>query len=140
MGFEVTTKLHGDNTNGVYLSKVLEGAPAAEAGLREGDRLISIGGRSIGDVFDVPGAFFFIRANQFTPVEVLRDNELLEVSVKTLPRPENEPLIKIEESIENVSELPPAVQLDGPPAAPAEASATEELDREESVEAVEAAP
>jgi S1-C subfamily serine protease len=96
MGFEVTTKLRDDNTDGVYLSKVIADSPAAQAGLQEGDRLASIGGREIGDVFDVPGAFFFIRANQFTSVEVYRGDELVKLSVKTLPRPEKEPIIGVE--------------------------------------------
>ncbi len=96
MGFEVTSRLHEDDSNGVYLSKVLEDAPAAEAGLLEGDRLVSIAGRPIDDVFDVPGAFFFTRANQFTPVEVYRGDELVKLSVKTLPRPEKDPIITAE--------------------------------------------
>jgi serine protease Do len=96
MGFEVTTKLHADDSNGVYISKVLTGAPAALAGLKKDDQLVSIAGRSIEDVFDVPGAFFFTRANQFTPVEVYRGEELLKLSVKTLSRPEKEPIIMVE--------------------------------------------
>lgn len=96
MGFEVTSQLLEDDSDGVYLSKVVEDAPAAQAGLQEGDRLVSIGGRRIDDVFDVPGAVFFIRANQFTPVEVYRGDELLKLSVKTLPRPEKDPLIRAE--------------------------------------------
>lgn len=104
MGFEVTTKLHADDSNGVYISKVLEDAPAADAGLKEGDRLASIAGRPIDDVFDVPGAFFFTRANQFTPVEVYRGEELLKLSVKTLPRPEKDPIIGVE--AEEASEAP----------------------------------
>lgn len=92
MGFEVTSELHQDNTDGVYLSQVVEGAPAAEAGMRAGDRLVAIGGREIEDVFDVPGAIFFTRANQFTPVEVYRGEELLKLSVKALPRPEKNPI------------------------------------------------
>lgn len=98
MGFEVTSKLLEDDTDGVYLSNVVEGAPAAEAGLMVGDRVTSIGGRSIVDVFDVPGAFFFIRANQFTPVEVYRGEELIKFSVKTLPRPEKNPIIGADEA------------------------------------------
>ena len=96
MGFEVTTKLHADDSSGVYISKVLTGAPAAQAGLKKDDQLVSIAGRSIEDVFDVPGAFFFTRANQFTPVEVYRGEELLKLSVKTLSRPEKEPIIMVE--------------------------------------------
>lgn len=100
MGFEVTSKLLEDDSNGVYLSKVIEGAPAADAGLLEGDKLISIAGRSIEDVFDVPGAFFFTRANQFTPVEIYRGDELIKLSVKTLPRQEKDPLISAGEGLE----------------------------------------
>jgi S1-C subfamily serine protease len=93
MGFEVSSRLLEDDSHGVYLSKVVEDAPAAEAGLLEGDRLVSIAGRSIVDVFDVPGAIFFTRAHQFTPVEVTRGGEALKFSVKTLPRPEKNPTI-----------------------------------------------
>jgi serine protease Do len=92
MGFEVTSELHEDNTDGVYLSQVVEDAPAADAGMQAGDRLVSIGGRAIHDVFDVPGAIFFTRANQFTPVEIYRGEELLTLSVKALPRPETNPI------------------------------------------------
>jgi len=92
MGFEVTSELHEDNTNGVYLSQVVEDAPAANAGMQAGDRLVSIGGRAIKDVFDVPGAIFFTRPNQFTSVEVYRGEELLKLSVKALPRPEKNPI------------------------------------------------
>ena len=96
MGFEVTTKLHVDDSDGVYISKVLAGAPAAQAGLKIGDRLASIAGRSIDDAFDIPGAFFFTRANQFTPVEVYRGEEIFKLSVKTLPRPVKEPIVTVE--------------------------------------------
>lgn len=106
MGFEVTTKLLDDDSDGVYLSKVVEDAPAAEAGLLAGDRLVSIAGRQINDVFDVPGAIFFTRANQFTPVEVTRGDEQLSFSVKTLPRPEKNPIIAPEESAEAEASAP----------------------------------
>ena len=102
MGFEVTSKLLEDDNHGVYLSKVIEGAPAAEAGLLEGDRLVSIAGRQTKSVFDVPGALFFTRAEQFTAVEASREGKLLKFSIKTLPRPEKGSLIKVQE--ENVLE------------------------------------
>ena len=107
MGFEVTTKLHADDSNGVYISKVLTGAPAAQAGLKKDDQLVSIAGRSIEDVFDVPGAFFFTRANQFTPVEVYRGEELLKLSVKTLSRPKKEPIIMVEPEDAAATSQPP---------------------------------
>ena len=94
MGFEVSGRLNDSDRTEVYLSKIVEEAPAAEAGLIEGDQLLSIGGRAIDDVSDVPGAIFFTRANQFTSIEVMREGEPIEVSVKTLPRPEQDLEIK----------------------------------------------
>lgn len=93
MGFEVAEQLGSDDVNAVYLSKVIESAPAQKAGLLEGDHLISIGGHAIADVSDVPGAVFFTRANQFTSITVQRGEETMEFSVKTLPRPEKSPII-----------------------------------------------
>ncbi len=93
MGFEVGELLNTDDSNAVYLSRVLDDAPASEAGLQEGDHLISIAGRPIETVSDVPGAIFFTRANQFTSIKVRRDDVVMEVSVKTLPRPEKDALI-----------------------------------------------
>jgi predicted metalloprotease with PDZ domain len=54
MGFEVAEQLGAEMENAVYLSTVIEDAPAGQAGLLEGDRLISIAGHPIQDVSDVP--------------------------------------------------------------------------------------
>jgi S1-C subfamily serine protease len=94
MGFEVAEKLGSNAENAAYLSTVIEGAPAHQAGLQEGDHLISIAGHAINDVSDVPGAVFFTRANQFTSITVKRGAELLEFSLKTLPRPEARAIIE----------------------------------------------
>ena len=93
MGFEVAEQLGADNRNAVYLSKVIEGAPAQQAGLAAGDHLVAIGGRPIGEVSDVPGALFFTRAHQFTSISVQRGDDKMEFSVKALPRPGAGPLI-----------------------------------------------
>ena len=93
MGFEVTSRLNDDDSDAVTLSKVLEDAPAEEAGLLEGDHLVSIGGRAIQNVEDVPSAIFFTRANQFASIKVLRGDKELEFSIKTLPRPEKDTVI-----------------------------------------------
>lgn len=98
LGFEVTAQLNDLDSDEVILSKVHEDAPAAQAGLKEGDRILSIGGRVIDEVTDVRGAIFFARANQFTSIKFERDGEVREVSVKTLPRPEQIPVIKALES------------------------------------------
>ncbi|MFO8028120.1 MAG: S1C family serine protease [Opitutales bacterium] len=94
LGFEVKAEINDLDSDEVILSRVHEAAPADKAGLKEGDRLISIGGREIGEVTDVRGAIFFTRANQFTSVKFERDGEMREVSVKTLARPGDVPEIK----------------------------------------------
>ncbi len=104
MGFEVKSHLFAGNNNGVKLSSVIEGAPAAEAGLMAGDELISIGGRAIQDVEDVQNAVFFTRANQFAPIQVRRGDEYLEFSVKALPRPEKDTVISAVDSLSSGSD------------------------------------
>ena len=116
LGFEVRAWLNDLDSNEVILSKVHADSPAATGGLREGDRLLAIGGRLIDEVTDVRGAIFFTRANQFTTIKFERDGEVKEVSVKTLPRPEKQPEIEVSEEAEAES----AVSSDG--AAPARSS------------------
>ena len=107
LGFEVTAQLNDLDSDEVILSKVHTDSPAAKAGLRKGDRLLSIGGRAIDEVTDVRGAIFFTRANQFTSIKYEREGKVTEVSVKTLPRPEEitkiEPLEAIEPENENTA-------------------------------------
>jgi len=98
MGFEVAAKLNADNTNSVYLTKLVDSAPAKQAGLREGDHLVSIGDRPIHTVADVPTAVFFTRANQFTSIKIKRADAELEFSVKTRPRPAQAPTIEVAET------------------------------------------
>lgn len=93
MGFEVAEKLGAESANAVYLSTVIEGAPAHQAGLVKGDHLVAIAGHRIHTVADVPEAVFFTRAHHFTTITVKRGDELIEFSVKTLPRPEQDLMI-----------------------------------------------
>jgi len=118
LGFEVKAQLNDLDSDDVVLSKVHEGSPAAEAGLLEGDRLLAIGSREIDDVTDVRGAIFFTRANQFTTVKLERAGEIMELSVKTLPRPDDLAEIK--------PELESGEKADESPAAAAEAAAQSE--------------
>lgn len=103
LGFEVKGRLNGESDSEVIISNLVEEAPAAMAGLIEGDQILSIAGRAIHDVSDVPSAIFFTRANQFTTLEIIRDGQPMSFSVKTLPRPEMEP--SIEHTSDQVSQL-----------------------------------
>lgn len=88
LGFEVGELLDTERENRVYFSNIVEDGPAAQAGLEKGDWLVSIGGRPISRAADVAGAVFFTRPDQFTSITVLRDEELVEASIKTALRPE----------------------------------------------------
>jgi len=94
MGFEVGRRENAGDGRHVTLTKIVDGSPADKAGLKRGDVLLAIGGREILDVADVPNAVFFTRANQYTTVRVRRDGATREISVKTLPRPEDKPLLE----------------------------------------------
>lgn len=106
MGFQVGERLNIDDTHAVYLSKIIDDAPAAEAGLKEDDLLVSIGGRPIETISDVPGAMFFTRVDQYTPVRVVRDGESLEISVKAVPRPEEASLLGDSDGLEEKAAPP----------------------------------
>ncbi len=93
MGFEVGERDGSREEHPVFLSKIIEDTPAQGSGLREGDTLVSIDGRKIRGVADVPGAVFFTRANQNATVRVERDGDTMEFSIRTLPRPERDPLL-----------------------------------------------
>lgn len=120
LGFEVKTQLNELDSDEVILSKVHADAPAATAGLIEGDRLLAIGGREIHDITDVSGAIFFTRANQFTTVKFEREGQAREVSVKTLPRPEEEPEIKPSEEKASDTEAASTEEVSEASAVPAE--------------------
>jgi len=111
MGFEVSERLNTDHEHAVYLSKVVDAAPASDAGLQEGDHLISIEGRAINDVTDVPGAIFFTRANQYATITVRRDEENLDFSVKALPREERFDVIDSTEFSRAISESDKAQEV-----------------------------
>lgn len=112
LGFEVRARLNGENRHEVLLSRVVEDAPAAVAGILEGDRLVAVGGRPIKDISDVPSAVFFTRVNQFTTLAVERDGQLMEFSVKALPRPE----VTIDLEAEAADPEPAAESIDAAPA------------------------
>lgn len=115
LGFEVKALLNDLDSDEVILSKVHPGAPAAEAGLMEGDQILAIGGRAINEVTDVRGAIFFTRANQFTTIKFKRDGQEREVSVKTLPRPEEEPVIEPSGAEEASDSMKPRAEIPSEP-------------------------
>lgn len=69
------------------ISRVLPDSPAATAGIRPNDVLLSIGSRQIADYADAANAFFYLIPGQQVRVKLLRDAEQLEFSLTpTIPK------------------------------------------------------
>lgn len=63
------------------VSRVLPNSPAAAAGIKPNDLLLSVGPRSIADYADAANAFFYLIPGQPVRVKLLRDAEQLEFTL-----------------------------------------------------------
>lgn len=63
------------------ISRVLPDSPAAAAGIRPNDVLLSIGARQIADYADAANAFFYLIPGRSVKVKLLRDAEQLEFTL-----------------------------------------------------------
>ena len=78
------SKKQGDEDAGVIVIKLLANGPAAQAGLKEGDRLLTLGGRwtdSVADTFRAAGA---IKSGTPTVAVVQRDGKELKLTIKPI--------------------------------------------------------
>src|SRR5439155_13412242 len=80
--FMVLFASFGELTSSPTISGVEQGTPAARAGLRSGDRIVSIDGASIDD-FDDIAEYVVIRPNQSLTLGVARGDQLMMVPVTT---------------------------------------------------------
>lgn len=95
----------GDDDGGVYVSRVVTGSSAGKAGLKEGDVILEIDGKSIDPRgnFDDPdygklALGHLVRGNakagQKMPIKILRDGERKELSVELIRRKPEDYLIQ----------------------------------------------
>jgi hypothetical protein len=80
-GLELEDEATGVESQGVAIRAVHPGSPAAVAGIRPGDTLVSIDGRWTTSVADAYAAVQNIKSGQPTPVNILRDQKPLTVEV-----------------------------------------------------------
>jgi hypothetical protein len=73
--------------DGLLLSGVVEGGPAAAAGLAAGDVIVEFAGREISDIYDYRDALEAVAVDRPIPVIFLRDGERREVTVVPTARP-----------------------------------------------------
>jgi hypothetical protein len=78
-------KKKGDDEAGVTVTRLLPGGPAARAGLKEGDRLLTLDGRWTDSVADAYHAAAHAKAGKPVPAVVKRDGK--EVTVQVTPVP-----------------------------------------------------
>ena len=72
-------------TRGVQVSSVVEGSPAAEAGLSVGDRLAEANGRPLGTPLDFEAVLLDLRAGEAVQVRVGGQRRVLTLVTETLP-------------------------------------------------------
>ncbi|APC05146.1 2-alkenal reductase [Polynucleobacter asymbioticus] len=76
------------NTEGVLLSGILEGGPAARGGIQPGDVLISVNGNQTKDVKQLLKQVAEIKPGEICTVKILRKGKELELRIQTGKRPQ----------------------------------------------------
>ncbi|HCP90752.1 MAG TPA: hypothetical protein DIT76_01695 [Spartobacteria bacterium] len=77
------------------MTKIMEGTPAADSGIKAGDILLQVGRKKVREPEDVLDASFFITAGDTVPITVMRGNEKLTFNVQAdfHPASQHPPLI-----------------------------------------------
>ncbi len=78
-----------DDTEGVKVLSVMDGSPAEDAGLEDGDLIVTIGGNDVSDTGDVADAVGEAEAGDKLKITVLRDGDRLNLTATLTERPES---------------------------------------------------
>jgi serine protease Do len=84
---ELATKLGVKEGDGVLVSEVFEGAPAAKAGLHRGDVILSFDGENVNDAASLQLAVEKTEPGAKSVVTIVRDGKRQDVSVATAEQP-----------------------------------------------------
>lgn len=88
-GFRVylgTIPNYAESTDGLLLDGVRDDSPAAQAGLKAGDRIVKMAGRDVRNVYDYTAALGEMKAGQEYEVEIMRGNERLKFKLTPAAR------------------------------------------------------
>jgi serine protease Do len=91
---EVAARLGLDKQKGVLVAKVFAGAPAAKAGLKDGDVVTNLAGKPVESGHDLQTVIASLPLNQPVSLSVLRDGERKELSVTVTEQPSDYGLAK----------------------------------------------
>jgi membrane-associated protease RseP (regulator of RpoE activity) len=78
----IAAKETGDKEDGVTIKSVLADSPAAAAGLKSGDRLLTVDGRWTDSLVDLYTAAGYVKPGETAPVVVKRDGKELKFKVQ----------------------------------------------------------
>src|SRR6266568_2622362 len=89
---EAETPVEGSRAE---MTKIMDGTPAADSGIKAGDILLQVGRKKVREPEDVLDASFFITAGDTVPITVMRGNEKLTFNVQAdfHPASQHPPLI-----------------------------------------------
>ena len=88
-GFRVylgTIPNYADSSDGLLLDGVRDDSPAAQAGLKAGDRIVKMAGRDVRNVYDYTAALGELKAGQEYEVEIVRGTEHLKLKITPAAR------------------------------------------------------
>lgn len=85
---ELAAKL-GMSKSGVVVGEVFENTPAAKAGLKTGDVLLTLGGRAVTDTKTLQNVVLGLPLNRATTVTFLRDGKQYSASLTIVEQPED---------------------------------------------------
>jgi aminopeptidase YwaD len=88
-GFRVflgTIPNYADSNDGLLLDGVRDDSPAAQAGLKAGDKIVKMAGRDVKNVYDYTAALGEMKAGQEYEVELMRGTERLKLKLTPAAR------------------------------------------------------
>jgi aminopeptidase YwaD len=88
-GFRVylgTIPNYAESNDGLLIDGVRDDSPAAQAGLKAGDRIVKIGTREIKNVYDYTYALGEMKGGEEYAIEVLRGKDRLSLKIKPIQR------------------------------------------------------
>lgn len=87
IGLEVRENVSEQREHNVYISRINESGPAELAGLKVGDNIASLCKMPIKHISDLPSATFKTYINQISPITIIRDDEVMEFTIKATENP-----------------------------------------------------
>jgi serine protease Do len=109
------TFTRGDSTTGALVSSVMEGSPAAKAGVKTGDVIVEFGGKKVAKATDLPGLVADVPVGRDVPIVVTREGKEMRLNAR-IARLEDEAPAKVADT-EGKGQLGLSVQPLTPPMA-----------------------